>query len=206
MLLMMLYEVLVVVIPVVVAYAIWVSRCARKNTRPEVSLTLIVLFSFYLSLAFLITGSGTIFDFLRFQPDLPSTQVYFAFFADRAASTQNVLNAVLFIPLGFLVSWISKSARAIGPVALYGIGLSLLIEISQMLNYRVTDIDDIIMNLLGALLGYGIYLCIALLRKETLFKTEQKLQVHQVLMFIIGIAFLSRFFFFNPYLLMGIIR
>ncbi|HBT95229.1 MAG TPA: hypothetical protein DEB24_03600 [Coriobacteriia bacterium] len=34
------------------------------------------------------------------------------------------------------------------------IGLSLLIELSQLLNNRLTDIDDLIINTVGALIGF----------------------------------------------------
>ena len=39
-----------------------------------------------------------------------------------------------------------------------GVGFSACIEILQLPFDRVTDIDDLILNSLGFLLGYGIYL------------------------------------------------
>ena len=41
------------------------------------------------------------------------------------------------------------------PVLFAGFGLSLVIELSQLLNNRRTDIDDLILNTLGAALGYA---------------------------------------------------
>lgn len=38
-----------------------------------------------------------------------------------------------------------------------GFGLSLVIELSQLLNNRRTDIDDLILNTLGAALGYALW-------------------------------------------------
>ena len=36
-------------------------------------------------------------------------------------------------------------------------GLSLLIELSQLLNHRSSDINDLIMNTLGAVIGFAFY-------------------------------------------------
>ena len=41
-----------------------------------------------------------------------------------------------------------------------GVGLSLCIEIIQLPLDRTTDIDDLIMNSLGYVLGYGVYLLV----------------------------------------------
>ncbi len=41
--------------------------------------------------------------------------------------------------------------------ALTGFTLSLIIELSQLFNRRITDIDDLMMNTLGALIGWAIF-------------------------------------------------
>ncbi len=38
--------------------------------------------------------------------------------------------------------------------AVFGVVLSLAIELSQIFTYRLTDVDDLITNTLGAILGY----------------------------------------------------
>ena len=47
--------------------------------------------------------------------------------------------------------------RSLHLTALAGFSFSILIEISQLLNNRRTDIDDLIMNTLGAIIGFLIY-------------------------------------------------
>ena len=48
-----------------------------------------------------------------------------------------------------------------------GVGFSLFIEILQLPFYdRVTDIDDLILNSLGFLIGYGIFLLVKKLKKK----------------------------------------
>jgi glycopeptide antibiotics resistance protein len=49
-----------------------------------------------------------------------------------------------------------------------GIGLSLFIEILQLPFFdRVSDIDDLLLNSLGFLLGYGIYLIVTKASKKS---------------------------------------
>ena len=65
-------------------------------------------------------------------------------------------NIAWFIPLGLLLPCVDrKNSR----ILLTALAISLAIETLQWcLNTGVSDIDDMIFNLAGALLGYGIYL------------------------------------------------
>ena len=70
---------------------------------------------------------------------------------------------MLFIPLGFLCPLVSKSYQSVKTMLLTGFGLSFAIEISQLFTlYRVTDVNDLMANVAGALIGY---LCFALAHK-----------------------------------------
>ena len=64
-------------------------------------------------------------------------------------------NIAMFVPLGLLLVWLWTSpliARII-MATMAGAGLSLIIELIQLTLGRVADIDDIILNGSGALLG-----------------------------------------------------
>ena len=65
-----------------------------------------------------------------------------------------ILNIIMFMPLGFLLPLIWKNFRNAKKVVLMGFLMSLAIEICQLFNLRATDIDDLMMNTLGALVGY----------------------------------------------------
>ena len=74
-------------------------------------------------------------------------------------------NVALFVPLGFLVPGVFDACRRLGGVALVACSCSVLIELIQLLNglrigtiYRIPDIDDVILNVAGALVGYGLWL------------------------------------------------
>ncbi|WKB36566.1 VanZ family protein [Terrilactibacillus sp. S3-3] len=82
-------------------------------------------------------------------------------------------NILLFIPLGFMLPCIWKKYEVLWKTALSGMTLSLIIELSQLLNGRITDIDDLLMNTLGALIGWVIFR----LLKGHLSKLQNKVSI-----------------------------
>ena len=70
-------------------------------------------------------------------------------------------NTAMFIPLGIVWPVCFKRLNTRGKVIAAGFGFSLCIEILQLPFYdRVTDVDDLILNTAGYLIGYGIYLLV----------------------------------------------
>lgn len=67
-----------------------------------------------------------------------------------------ILNIILFIPLGFLVPAIWKNYRSIKTIFFMGLAISISIEILQIFTFRLTDIDDLITNTTGTVIGYYI--------------------------------------------------
>lgn len=79
-----------------------------------------------------------------------------------------LLNVALTIPFGFGLPFIKRSC--VGRVWLWALGLGLVLEGAQLLislalgyAYRQIDIDDVLMNALGVLLGYGAFLAFSAL-------------------------------------------
>lgn len=66
------------------------------------------------------------------------------------------LNVLLFVPFGFFLPMLWKEFRSIKRIALAEIVATSFIEISQLFTGRATDIDDIITNSIGTLIGYFI--------------------------------------------------
>lgn len=74
-------------------------------------------------------------------------------------------NVAMFVPLGLLLMWLWTSpliARVV-MATVAGAGLSVIIELAQLTLHRVADIDDVILNASGALLGAIIGLVTVLL-------------------------------------------
>jgi len=91
--------------------------------------------------------------------------VPFVYLFDYSAFREILINLIgntaMFLPLGIVWPSVFPKLDSHRKVIAAGIGYSLLIELAQLPFYdRVTDIDDLILNSLGFLLGYGIYLLV----------------------------------------------
>ena len=86
--------------------------------------------------------------------------VYLFDYQIRREALINVIgNTAMFIPIGIIWPSVLRKLDTSFKVISAGIGLSLFIEILQLPFFdRVSDIDDLLLNSLGFLLGYGIYL------------------------------------------------
>ncbi|PGV66510.1 VanZ family protein [Bacillus cereus] len=68
-------------------------------------------------------------------------------------------NVIIFIPFGFLLPLLFKQINNVKMASKIFIKFILLIESLQLLTFSgIFDIDDIILNMLGALIGYGSFI------------------------------------------------
>ena len=75
-------------------------------------------------------------------------------------------NVAMFIPSGIVLPIIYKRLDSFVKVILAGGGISLGIEIIQLpFSVRVSDVDDLILNTIGVIMGYGIYTLICSVRR-----------------------------------------
>jgi glycopeptide antibiotics resistance protein len=67
-------------------------------------------------------------------------------------------NIVAFVPMGFVPPLIRRRSIRAWQVALFGVSLSLAIELAQYIGgQRTSDIDDLILNTAGTMVGYSWY-------------------------------------------------
>ncbi|WP_160725041.1 VanZ family protein [Bacillus sp. USDA818B3_A] len=67
-------------------------------------------------------------------------------------------NIILFLPFGFLLPLSWRKVNTIYKAILIGALLSITVECAQIIYPdRLTDIDDVILNTLGAALGYRLF-------------------------------------------------
>lgn len=70
---------------------------------------------------------------------------------------KNVIgNLVMFVPYGFFVSYFTKSDKISVSFGLI-LFASLSIEFTQLAIGRIFDIDDVLLNVVGGMIGYGVY-------------------------------------------------
>ena len=80
-----------------------------------------------------------------------------------------IMNVVAFIPVGLLLGCAFGKRMKWWKVVLVGLAFSLLIETLQFVLKRgFAEVDDVMHNVVGCLMGYGVYVGIAyLIRKFT---------------------------------------
>lgn len=97
----------------------------------------------------------TVYKYIKYQDPLYSPELhmlYLNFFG----------NILLFIPLGFLLPLLNKHNTKFKEVLLVSLSASVLIEVIQLIGlslkiYRFIDVDDVLLNVFGAAVGYWMY-------------------------------------------------
>lgn len=193
------YEALSSFLPFLLSF-LFLARCYQKRGRglSAISCVGILLFTTYVAAVYHFTGAGTLYEGMRYQIELPE-HVNFVPFSNRIDPTEYVLNVVLFLPLGLLVPLIWDRARRLLPVLGLGTAFSVFLEATQLLNIRATDVDDVIMNLAGAALGFSAFKIIARAAPQL----PQKSIPLPFLPLSILVPYLGRFLLYND---MGLAR
>ena len=140
------------------------------------------------------TGTGTIYDGLMYRLEFRQNQINFIPFSHAIDIVGYLLNIVLFIPFGFLTPIIWRRMNKLTNVIGAGFFFTGLIEISQLLNNRATDVDDIILNLSGAVVGFGLFKVWERLTKSRLHIDNP---IPLELPVCITVVLAGRFFFFD---------
>lgn len=148
------------IIPFIIIYSLSVSVYAVKNRRNANLFKLITL----LSLGIYVSGvlDLTLFPIVPFNNlapwhsainIIPILTIDFWTFG---------LNVIMLVPLGVYLYLIQSSEYSLKSVALYSFACSALIELTQMIirmtlmSGRSVDVNDLIANTLGGIIGYWV--------------------------------------------------
>jgi glycopeptide antibiotics resistance protein len=161
------------------------------------------VFLVYLLFVYRVTGMGTIWDIGRYDSLIRWHQIHLIPFHNLQYDLPfTLLNIIMTIPLGFLLPSIWPEFRKLSKVAFTGLCLSVSIELSQLLNHRGTSVEDLLMNTLGAILGYLIFAILyklfhPLTKLEVKYKSSSSIITNEGVFYII-FSFLGMFLLFNP--------
>lgn len=187
-----LYELATVAVPALLVCIVAWLYSSRQSGR--LWLVLVAAWIVYLFGVLHYTSAGTLYDMLHYGCEIREDRINLVPFSDsNAIAAFNVLNIALFVPLGLLVPLLSPKRLPLWKVALLGLAVSLVIELSQLINLRATDVDDLIMNTFGAIVGCVIYHCL-----PARWRSKARRQaVSGVVIGCLIAAFAGRFFLFN---------
>lgn len=160
------------------------------------------LFGLYLALAFQVTGAGTLEDALCCGISLGGGEVNLIPFSQGISPLGYALNLLLGMPLGFLLPLLWERLNRPDAILVSGLAFSLLIELSQLCNLRATDVDDLIMNTLGTVLGWLAFRIFARLAR---WKPEQQLRWPLGPLATVTLVFLGRFLLYGERWMTGLL-
>lgn len=127
---------------------IWLLRRRRGGLK---RLTLYLLFALYLCAVLTLVGLPSV-GHLRWDPNVQLMPM--------KGVMENLgefgMNVLLFVPLGFFVPLLWRRGRTLGGILLTGFLFSALIEGAQLFCLRATDVNDLIANTAGAVIGWLI--------------------------------------------------
>ena len=117
----------------------------------------VFIFLYYVYLVLETTGIGTIWEIGLYPGMKLQEEINLIPFRD-GISLSMILYVVMFMPLGFLLPLLWKEYQSLVRTAIIGFCFSCGIEFCQLFNRRVSDVDDLLMNTLGAILGWLIWI------------------------------------------------
>lgn len=106
-----------------------------------------------------LLDTGTIFSTYHRINLIPLQFLFEAQVGDANMFIQAIANLFMFLPLGFIVPIALPRLRTFWKSARAMLLFSLSIEVFQYFIGRATDIDDLLLNTLGGILGYGLFRC-----------------------------------------------
>ncbi len=142
------------------------TKSGAGGNQTVICSAFLFVFAYYLFLlyCFLFAGGRADYDYSYNPVNWIPFQKIIAHYANDDSSGNLMFlllgylkNAALFLPLGFLLPYTGKRMQNLGLVTLGSLLLILVVELVQHLTHTgFFDIDDVILNLLGVVCGFGI--------------------------------------------------
>ena len=106
-----------------------------------------------------------------------------------------------FIPYGFFASYFLKNKKFV-TIGILALIVSLTIEIVQLNIGRVFDIDDVILNVIGALFGYLLYVGLSAISSKLpkIFRSDAFLNILVIVIIVIMIIYGFNINIYNWYM------
>ena len=162
------YPIVCVFAPCIVYQIVLYRKGNKSETLNKVNLVWRYIFLLYLYLVMNIVGVGAIWEIGNYGEAIRIDEIHLMPFQSEGLFTY-AMNTIMFMPLGFLLPLIWQKYRTFPKTILLGFLFSLFIELGQLFNRRQTDIDDLMMNVLGTILGYCLWLLF-----NKIFKTKPR--------------------------------
>jgi len=187
----------IAILPMVLIFQFVIFKSKKNNNKTPMAYTIMTyLFCFFLAGMLSVTGI----------PSVLYSRVYINLnlipFRDITFNlVQYIENIILFIPFGLFLPLLWKKFENPYITWTSGLLLSLAIEVSQLFNHRATDIDDLLMNTLGTMIGYFgfVFLKKACPQISVIFRKDNNWKSNREVYVYIAISWIAMFFI-QPYI------
>ena len=159
----------------IIRIAVWIKKKHIDWKREAILLLLYINFSVIIRFTFFpmskVDGriQPLMFDIATafpFRVNLIPFVNLFDYDSKRDLLLNMIGNVAMFIPSGIVLPIVYKRLDTFWKVLVAGAGISLCIEIIQLpFRVRATDIDDLVLNTVGVIVGYGLYSLIQCARR-----------------------------------------
>lgn len=146
-----------------------------------------VLFLFYI-----VTFQDNNYGFSNFVP----FQEMFRYDINSRLFVRNVIgNILLFVPLGWFITYYTKTNK-IYPAFFLSLLISFVIEFIQLKIGRVFDIDDVILNVVGGIIGYLLYMLLYKIKEKLpgFLKKDWFINLVIIIIFILFVLYISNWY------------
>ena len=127
---------------------------------------------------------------------IPFTEIFRYDIGSKLFMQQVLGNIILFIPFGLFASYYIKSNKA-GYILIVSLLSSAVIEVVQYFIGRSFDVDDIILNTIGGLVGFLLYIGLDAIRKHMPAFMQKNLVYNIITIILVVLAVLYFLEFFN---------
>ena len=154
------------IMAIVLAMVVIIRVAYYKNHKKKVSIlneVMLLLFVAYILILFqLVTYSNNGLNGVNL---IPFKEILRYEFGSKEFTRQVIGNIILFIPFGFFITYYAN-IKNIGSAFFTTVAASIVIETVQYFIGRSFDIDDIILNVAGGLLGFLLFVALDAVKKH----------------------------------------
>ncbi len=154
------------IMAIILAMVIIIRVAYYKNHKKKVSIlneVMLLLFVAYILILFqLVTYESNGFNGVNF---IPFREILRYDWGTKEFTRQVIGNIILFIPFGFFITYYAN-IKNIGSAFFTTVAASIVIETVQYFIGRSFDIDDIILNVIGGLLGFLLFVALDAVKKH----------------------------------------
>jgi len=154
------------IMAIILAIVIIIRVAYFRNHKKKVSLlneTMLLLFVAYILILFqLVTYENNGFNGVNL---IPFKEILRYEFGSKEFTRQVIGNIILFIPFGFFITYYAN-IKNIGSAFFTTVAASIVIETVQYFIGRSFDIDDIILNVVGGIIGFLLFVALDAIKKH----------------------------------------